>query len=153
VGIASVTDYDPQGDGEEAASEVGLAVDSNPSGTAWGSEHYDTESLAGTKTGPNPGVGIYVTTRSPATPARMVVRAPTLGWDAEVFAAPAGPPSDLSGWGEPVGEVTDASAREEIPLDVKQPSTYFLLWFTKAADSRDQPGRYQVEISDIALRD
>jgi serine/threonine-protein kinase len=153
VGIASATDFDPQGDGEEAGEEVGLAVDGNPSGTAWGSEHYDTESLAGTKTGPNPGVGIYVTTRSPATPARMVVRSPTLGWDAEVFAAAAGPPSDLSGWGEPVGEVTDASAREEIPLDVRQPSTYFLLWFTKAADSRDQPGRYQVEISDIQLRD
>jgi hypothetical protein len=83
----------------------------------------------------------------------MIVRTPTAGWDAEVFAAPAGPPSDLSGWGEPVGEVSDGAATQEIDLEVTQPSTYFLLWFTKASEARDQAGRYQVEISDIKLLD
>jgi serine/threonine-protein kinase len=153
VAISSAIDYDPQGDGEEGGDSVGFATDGNPSGTAWETEHYDTDSFAGTKTGPDPGVGIYVTTNSPATPERMVVRTPSAGWDAEVFAAAAGPPSDLSGWGPPVGEATGASGREEIALDVTRPSTYFLLWFTRAAEARDQPGRYQVEISDIELRD
>jgi eukaryotic-like serine/threonine-protein kinase len=153
VGISSATDYDPQGDEEEIGSKVGLATDGDPTGTAWESEHYDSETFEGTKTGPNPGVGIYVSTTSPTTPARMKVRTPTPGWDAEVFAAPAGPPSDLSGWGDPVGEVAEASATQEIDLTVTAPSTYFLLWFTKASEARDQAGRYQVEISDIKLLD
>jgi hypothetical protein len=83
----------------------------------------------------------------------MIVKTPTEGWDAEVFAAPSGPPEDLEGWGEPVGEAVDASATEEIELDVREPSRYFLLWFNKASEARDQAGRYQVEISDIRLLD
>jgi eukaryotic-like serine/threonine-protein kinase len=151
VSISSATDYDPQGDGEEVGSKVELTVDGDPTGTAWETEHYDSETFEGTKTGPDPGVGVYVTTGSPATPQRMIVRTPTAGWDAQVFAAPAGPPSDLSGWDEPVGEVSDAAEVQEIDLDVRQPSTYFLLWFTKASPARDQEGRYQIEISDIKL--
>jgi serine/threonine-protein kinase len=151
VTISSATDYDPEGDGEEVGSKVELAVDGDPTGTAWETEHYDSQTFAGTKTGPDPGVGIYVTTTSPATPAKMIVRSPTPGWNAQVFAAPAGPPSDLTGWDEPVGEVSDAATVQEIDLRVSRPSTYFLLWFTKASEAQDQAGRYQVEISDIKL--
>jgi len=153
VAISSATDYDPQGDEEESGGEVELAVDGNPTGSAWETEHYDSEVFEGTKTGPNPGVGIYVTASSLATPARMLVRTSAPGWDAEVYAAASGPPEELSDWGEPVGAASDASALEEIALNVPQPSRYFLLWFTKAAESRDQPGRYQVEVSDIKLLD
>jgi serine/threonine-protein kinase len=153
VKVDSATDYDPEGDGEEVGSKVGLAVDGIPA-SAWETEHYDSPTFAGTKAGPDPGVGIYVTTKSDATPSKMVVRSPTPGWNAEVFAAPAGsPPADLSGWGEPVGEVANAAGTVEIDLAVKQPSRYFLLWFNKASEARDQEGRYQVEISDIKLLD
>ena len=151
VAISSATDYDPEGDGEEVGSKIGLAVDGDPTGTAWETEHYDSETFAGTKTGPDPGVGIYVTTKSPATPAKMVVRTPTPGWDAQVFAAPSGPPAGITGWGQPVGSVTNASGIAEIDLNVRTPSRYFLLWFNKASPAADQAGRYQVEISDIKL--
>jgi serine/threonine-protein kinase len=151
IAISGATDYDPEGDGEEVGSKVELAADGDPTGTAWETEHYDSETFEGTKTGPDPGVGIYVTTTSPATPQKMIVRSPTPGWDAQVFAAPAGPPSDITGWDEPVGEVSEAEEVQEIDLEVRQPSTYFLLWFTKASEARDQEGRYQVEISDIKL--
>ncbi len=151
VARSSATDYDPQGDEEESGGEVELAVDGNPTGSAWETEHYDSEVFEGTKTGPNPGVGIYVTVSSPSSPARMIVRTSAPGWDAEVYAAAEGPPDELSGWGEPVGAVSGASTLEEIALNVPQPSRYFLLWFTKAAESRDQPGRYQIEVSDIKL--
>jgi serine/threonine-protein kinase len=151
VALSGATDYDPQGDEEEIGSKVGLVTDGDPTSTAWETEHYDSEVFEGTKTGPNPGVGVYVAAESPERPQRMIVRSPTPGWDAMVFAAAAGPPSDLSGWGEPVGEVSDAGATQEIGLRVGQPSTYFLLWFTRASEARDQPGRYQVEISDIRL--
>lgn len=151
VTIASATDYDPQGDGEEIGSKIGLATDGDPTGTAWETEHYDAADFGGTKTGPEPGVGIYVTATSPATPDRMIVRTPTPGWDAQVYAAPGGPPSELSGWDGPVGEVAEASSVEDIRLAVRRPSTYFLLWFTTAAEARDQPSRHQIEISDIRL--
>jgi serine/threonine protein kinase len=149
--LSSATDYDPQGDGEEIGSKVELAVDGDPTGTAWETEHYDSDTFADTKTGPNPGVGIYVETSSPGRPSKMVVRSPTPGWDAEVFAAASGPPEELSGWGEPVGVAIGASSTQEIDLTVREPSSYFLLWFNKASEARDQAGRYQVEISDIEL--
>jgi eukaryotic-like serine/threonine-protein kinase len=153
VAISSATDYDPQGDGEEIGSKVELAVDGNPSGTAWETEHYDDETFAGTKTGPNEGVGLYVTTGSSARPKSMIVKTANPGWDAEVYAAASGPPEEVSEWGEPVGEAGEASSDEEIRLTVPSPSRYFLLWFTKASESRDQEGRFQVEVKDIRLLD
>jgi eukaryotic-like serine/threonine-protein kinase len=153
VAISSATDYDPQGDGEEDPETLSLAIDGNPTGTAWSSEHYDTETFAGTKTGPDPGVGLYVTTKSPATPQEMIIRTPTPGWDAQIFATASGPPEELSEWGEPVGDVTDAKNLEEVELHLGSPAKYFLIWFNKAASARDQEGRYQVEISDVKLID
>ncbi len=151
VAITEATDYDPQGDDEEIGSKVELARDGDPSGTAWETEHYDSDTFAGTKTGPDPGVGIYVTTSSLVKPTKMIVRTPTPGWDAQIFAAASGPPEDLQGWDEPVGLAVDASSREEIDLTVPSPARYFLIWFNKASEARDQPGRYQVEVSDIEL--
>ncbi|HKA66308.1 MAG TPA: serine/threonine protein kinase, partial [Solirubrobacterales bacterium] len=151
IHLTSATDYDPQGDGEENPSTIEYAIDGNPTSTAWSTEHYDSETFAGTKTGPNPGVGLYVTAASPVTPSKMVVRTPTPGWDGEVFAAAAGPPSELSGWGKPVGEITNAGAIQEVDLTIASPAKYFLIWFNKAAPARDQEGRYQVEISDVKL--
>ncbi|HET9678310.1 MAG TPA: hypothetical protein VFP21_12490, partial [Solirubrobacterales bacterium] len=153
VAIAEASDYDPQGDGEEDPETVSLAVDGNPTGTAWSSEHYDTDTFAGTKTGPDPGVGLYVTTKSTTTPSEMIIRTPTPGWDAEIFATASGPPEELSEWGEPVGEVTDAKDLEEVELHLGSPAKYFLIWFNKAAPARDQADRYQVEISDVKLTD
>jgi len=153
IAIAEATDYDPEGDGEEDPETVGYAVDGNPKGTAWSSEHYDSDTFAGTKTGADPGVGLYVTTKSPAEPGQMLIRTPTPGWDAEIFAADSGPPEELSGWGEPVGSVVGASDFEEVDLHLASPARYFLIWFNKAAPARDQEGRYQVEITDVKLID
>ena len=151
VAISSASDYDPQGDGEEDPATVSLAVDGNPTGTAWSSEHYDTDTFAGTKEGPDPGVGLYVTAKSTARPSEMIIRTPTPGWDAQVFATPSGPPEELSEWGEPVGAVADAGDLEEVELRLDSPAKYFLIWFNKAATARDQEGRYQIEISDVKL--
>jgi serine/threonine-protein kinase len=150
IHIESATDYDPEGDGEEVSSKVGLAVDGNP-GTSWETEHYESDTFAGTKTGPDPGVGIYVTTSGPSLPKKMIVKTPTPGWDAQVFAVASGPPEELSGWGEQVGSAVDASSTQEIDLTLTEPAHYFLLWFNKASEARDQFGGYQVEISNIQL--
>ena len=144
----------PRATAKRTRKTVSFAVDGNPTGTAWSSEHYDTDTFAGTKTGPDPGVGLYVTAEvDRARPAAMIIRTPTPGWDAEIFATASGPPEELSEWGEPVGEVTDAQELEEVELHLGSPAKYFLIWFNKAAPARDQEGRYQVEISDVKLID
>ncbi len=153
VALSGASDYDPEGDGEEDPETVSLAVDGNPTTTAWSSEHYDSDTFAGTKSGEDPGVGLYVTAKSTAKPVEMIVRSPTPGWDAQIYASASGPPEELSEWGEPVGEVTDAADSEEIELHLGSPAKYFLIWFNRASPARDQEGRYQVEISDVKLID
>ncbi|MBS1863709.1 MAG: serine/threonine protein kinase [Actinobacteria bacterium] len=151
VEIESATAYDPEGDGHEEDGIEELAVDGDPTGTSWSTEHYDSADMAGTKTGPDPGVGIYVTTTAVATPTKMVVRSPTPGWEAQIFAAPAGPPEEIEEWGEPIAEVSGAEKVEEIDLHLGKAAKYFLIWITKLSPAADQEGRYQVEISDIKL--
>jgi serine/threonine-protein kinase len=151
VSIEEATDYDPEGDGEEDPETVGLAVDGNPTGTAWSSEHYDTDTFAGTKEGPDPGVGLYVTTQAAVTPDTMKIITPTPGWDAQIYAAASGPPEEIEEWGEPIGEVKNAGKEEEVQLHLGEAAKYFLIWFTKASPASDQEGRFQVEISDVKL--
>jgi hypothetical protein len=150
VEISAASAYDPQGDEHENEETIGYAIDGNPTTTAWSTEHYDSETFEGTKTGPDPGVGMYVDTE-PAKPTAMIVRSPTPGWDAQIFAVTGNPPEDLEGWGEPVGEVKGAKKVEEIALSVSKPAKHFLIWFTKASPARDQEGRFQVEVSDVKL--
>ncbi len=149
IPLESATDFDPQGDGEENSDVIGLAVDGNLK-TSWTSEHYDDPEFAGTKTGPNEGVGLYVTAESAVSPSEMVIDA-TPGYDAEIYAATTTAPEELAGWGDPVGSVGDAGTVAEISLSVPRPSKYFLIWFTRAAPSRDQEGRYKLEIADVKL--
>ena len=151
IAIVSATSYNPEGSGEENPEEVGFAIDGNPIGTAWGTEHYESEVFAGTKEGPDRGTGIYVTTKAEATPAKMVVRTPTPGWDAQVFATAGQPPAGISGWGPQVGEVNGAAGLQEIDLSLRHPARHFLLWFKKASPAPQQSGGYLVEVSDINL--
>jgi serine/threonine-protein kinase len=151
VAIDGATDYDPEGDDHEDPETVELAVDGNPTGTAWSTEHYDTDTFAGTKSGPDPGVGLYVTTKAAVSPQTMKILSPTPGWDAQIFAAAAGPPEEIGEWGEPVAEIKNAGKEEEVDLHLAGASKYFLIWFTKASPASDQEGRFQVEISDVKL--
>jgi hypothetical protein len=60
------------------------------------------------------------------------------------------PPSELSGWGQPVAKVTDGGGHETVALPGK-PAQSFLIWITKPPQAKDDPGRYQMEISDVRL--
>jgi len=150
IAILSVTDYNPEGTGEENPEAVGQVIAANPTG-AWSTEHYESPTFAGTKAGPEPGTGLYVTTRAPAVPSKMVVRTPTPGWDAQVFVAAGEPPSGIKGWGHQVGAVSNAAAVQEIDLSLQHPARHFLLWLKKAVPAPEQSGGYLVEISAIKL--
>ena len=91
-------EFDPSpGDGRETGTEK-LAVDGNPTGSAWETEHYDSEDFGGIKDGVGLVVGVA---GEPATATEMEIRAATAGWEAEIYATEAEPPDDLQGWGRP----------------------------------------------------
>jgi serine/threonine-protein kinase len=151
VALEGATAYDPEGDEREEEEIEEYAIDGNPTGTSWTTEHYDTDTFAGTKAGPDPGVGIYVTSKAAVSAKTMKILSPTPGWDAQIFAAAAGPPEEIEEWGEQVGAVKDAAKEEEVDLHLGGAAKYFLIWFTKASTASDQQDRFQIEISDIKL--
>jgi eukaryotic-like serine/threonine-protein kinase len=141
----AASEFDPEADGQETGTER-LAIDSNPTGTAWTTEHYDTEDFGGLKD----GVGLAIDAGDTISAKSIEIRSPTPGWDAEIYESDGSPPSELSGWGQPVATITGGGGRESVALPGK-PAQSFLIWITKPPQAKDDPGRYQMEISDVRL--
>jgi putative peptidoglycan lipid II flippase len=141
----AASEFDPEGDQRETGTER-LAVDSNPTGTAWSSEHYDTPDFGGLKD----GVGLAIDAGSSVTARSMVIRSSTPGYDAQIYESSGSPPSDLSSWGQPVANVSNGGGSETVSLPGKAAKS-FLIWVTKLPSAKDDPGRYQMEISDVRL--
>jgi eukaryotic-like serine/threonine-protein kinase len=146
VELGSAEDFDPEGDSQEHAEEVSLAIDGNPD-TSWSTETYDAGpalDLSG-----KAGVGLVVETAEPAGARTMEIVSATEGWSGEIYASDAGsPPQDLAGWGQPIGQVSGAGGEESVTLDVPGESRYYLLWITELAEG---DGGFVVEIGDIEL--
>jgi eukaryotic-like serine/threonine-protein kinase len=148
VRISEAAEFDPSpGDGSETQTHD-LAIDGNPTNTAWATEHYDTEDFGGIKD----GVGLIVETGGePVTAEAIEIRSPNEGWDAEIYATgDSSPPEDLDGWGSPVGQVSGGATRERIDVSAG-PARAYLIWITKPAKARDDPSRFQMEISDVRV--
>ena len=86
----------------------------------------------------------------PVAASSMRIRALTSGYDAEIYEINGTPASSLSGWGRPVATIRDGGASETVTLPGKRAQS-FLIWITKAPTAHDDPGRYQMEISDVQL--
>jgi eukaryotic-like serine/threonine-protein kinase len=142
----AASEFDPPpGDQRETGTER-QAIDSNPTGTAWSTEHYDTSDFGGLKD----GVGLALDAGDAVAAKSMVIRALTPGYDAQIYEVTGSPPSALSGWGRSVARITDGGDRETVTLPGKTAQS-FLIWITKAPVAMDDPGRYQMEISDVQL--
>lgn len=139
--------FDPTssgGDGSEHSDEVKLAIDGNPTGTAWPTETYDTNDIGG-----KPGVGIYVDAGKAVTAKAVEVRASKSGWSGEIRDAPGqrSAPSTLDGW-QVVGSGSALGTRAKINLRTLEPSRYYLLWITKLPSAQEG---FNIEISDVRL--
>jgi serine/threonine-protein kinase len=141
----STIEFDPEGDDQETGTEE-LAVDSNPTGTAWTTEHYDTEDFGGLKE----GVGLVIDTDRTVSAATIEIRTETPGWDAEIYESSGSPPDSLEGWGAPVATVKNGGGIETVQLPDRSAQS-FLIWITKQPAARDDPDRFQMEISDVRL--
>jgi eukaryotic-like serine/threonine-protein kinase len=145
LSAGSASEFDPEADGRETGTEQ-LAIDSNPTGTAWTTEHYDTQDFGGLKD----GVGLALDAGATVAAKSIDIRSSTPGWDAEIYEVNDSPASELSGWGQPVARITDGGGHETIALPGK-PAQSFLIWITKPPQAKDDPGRYQMEISDVRI--
>jgi serine/threonine protein kinase len=141
----AASEFDPEADRRETATQR-VAIDSNPTGTAWATEHYDTADFGGLKD----GVGLAIDAGATVSAKSMEIRSPTPGWDASIYEFTGSPPSTLSGWGQPVATVSDGGERETINLPGTAAKS-FLIWITRAPTAKDDPGRFQMEISDVRL--
>jgi len=145
IALRSPTDFDPDGDGSEHTDEVELAVDGDPTGTAWSTETYTTGPDVVKEIGPS-GVGLYVDAGHAVSAKTIEIRSPEPGWDVSVYGAPGSPPTELDGWKQ-IGSASDVKTHQTISLDGGR-FRYYLLWITKLASADDG---YRVEISDVRL--
>ncbi len=145
LAIDSAESFDPPpGDGSEHGEDTKLAIDGNPTGSAWPTETYIDADLGG-----KPGVGIYVDAGEPVEAKSVELRASSAGYDAEIRVAPGAdePPEELDGW-QLAGEGTDLGEKAKIELDGAEPSRLYLVWITKLTSA---DGGFRVELSDIRL--
>ncbi len=144
VELVSAEDFDPDGDQTEHPDEAEQAIDGNPD-TPWPTETYQTgPSLEPAK----PGVGLIVEAAEPVAARTIEITSTTGGWSGEIYGAASGPPTELSGWGEPIGAVSDAATTQSVQLDAVSANQYFLIWITDLADAEDG---FNVEIGEVEL--
>ncbi len=92
--IASVTSFDPNGDGAEHEDEVGNLVDGNPS-TTWRTSTYGGADFAGLK----PGLGFILVLDGAVELEKLELVGTSRNFDAEVVVAD-GTRSSRAAWGE-----------------------------------------------------
>jgi len=143
--IASVSDFDPAGDGSENPDSAALAIDGDPQ-TAWPTvTYYDPLELQ------KPGVGLLVDLGEPAEVSEVSVSFLTTPTDLEILAAgdgaDAAPTSadDL----QRVARQTGAGNRATLDLDEPVTTRYLVVWLTKlpAAD-----GGFRGQVAEIVVR-
>jgi tRNA A-37 threonylcarbamoyl transferase component Bud32 len=146
VQLVGAQDFDPDGDDDEHGDDVGNAVDGSLD-TGWSTETYTSAANVEDAAG-KPGVGLIVDAGEPVEGTALSITSARGGWNADVYAADAGPPTTLQGWGPPVGNIEDASEDQLVELDVSADAQYYLIWITSLAGS---PGDYSVQFDEVGL--
>jgi len=146
IALASVTDFDPQGDGDhrEHPELVKYAVDDDPN-TAWRSENYKAADL-----GAKDGVGLALTISSSTDLGQLDVATPTGGWTAQIYVVDGATPTDLAGWGTPVASSADVAAGDVRFALHGQRGKAVLIWFTHLSTMAN--GSHAVVVKGITLR-
>lgn len=136
--ILGAVGYDPAGDGVEHNAEAQRVYDGDP-GTAWTTEGYDGEGLAG-----KPGVGISVDLGQTQTVSSVTLTLPTNS-AATVYAG-----DQQTSEGTVIGQTNGRTG--ELTLTAPQPvqARIITVWFTDT--SQDTDGRYRASVAEIVVR-
>ena len=136
--VASVSSFDPEGDGQENPAQARLAHDGNP-GTAWSSDRYNSRRFGRLKS----GVGLVIRLASPADLRRLQVRSPTSGWAASVYVADQ-PGRSLADWGQPVATRSGIGGDATFELGGRRGGAV-LLWITDPGEAN------RAEVTEVSL--
>ncbi len=142
--IASVTAFDPDGDGEENDDQASATVDGDPS-TGWSTVCYSSEYLGG-----KGGVGLVATFDAPAA-GTFTVDIASAPWIVEVYASTAevAPPS-IGDWGESIASANATKAKAlEVPLLTPAQHVLVLMRQLGASDSCSGDNPYRGTISEL----
>lgn len=120
---SAVASFDPEGDGNENADDLGAILDGDPS-TAWSSHRYKTREFGNLK----PGLGLVLEFDTSTSIHELEVLSEEGGWSAEVYGA-AEPSAALEGWGPPIDRVSEAGVSERFDLEGRTVGAV-LVWFT-----------------------
>lgn len=125
VEVAEVTDFDPEGNGEESPKLATNATDGNPL-TAWRTVGYRSADLGGKS-----GVGLIFDLGESREVSTVLVRSTLPGWAAELRAAGEGGSRAAD-----FRTLTNFTASEEttVRLPRTESARYFLLWITRLID-------------------
>lgn len=144
-GIATLTLYDPDGDGTERSDTVSRAFDGDTT-TAWTTVCYSSKFLNGKS-----GVGLVADLGREAT-GRLTAAIASAPYQVKVYAAGEGDvPADISSWGTPVAEA-NGSTPGNVTAQITDPSRYVLVLFNELGRDdgcRDNP--FRGKISEITF--
>lgn len=142
LAVASVADFDPEGDGEENAEDAGRVIDGDGR-TAWGTVGYSNEELGNSKS----GVGLLFDLGEVTDLARVRVQSTLDGWTAQIRVAAA--EGDEAGDYERVARFT-AATEVTVPLPAGTRGRYVLLWITRLVDEGGgSEFPYGAEVSEV----
>jgi len=141
VELTGATDFDPEGTSGEHPEETDNATDGDPQ-TAWTTETYEAPDYG------KEGVGLYVETAEPISPAAIEIQTPDPGWSMTLYGATSGPPDTLDGWTE-LDERESIGDTERLVFDGSGESyRYFLIWSTSPTETDDG---YGASISEVQI--
>jgi serine/threonine protein kinase len=145
VRIASVSDFDPTGDGSENPDSAALATDGDPQ-TAWPTvTYYDPLELQ------KPGVGLLLDLGEPTEVSQVSVSFLTTPTDLEILAADEGaatPPTSADALERVAGQ-TGAGNRAALDLDAPVTTQYLVVWLTKLPPA---DGGFRGQVAEIVVR-
>jgi len=123
--VAEVTDFDPDGDGEEHREDVGLAIDGDPR-TGWRTLNYAAADLA-----PKGGVGLLFDLGEQRAIGSVRVQSTNPGWEAEIRVA-----DEPGGTADDFRRVTrfTAGVEENVPLPQGTTARYVVVWITQLTE-------------------
>ncbi|HEV3474979.1 MAG TPA: protein kinase, partial [Actinomycetota bacterium] len=140
--IASATDHDPLGDGQENPMTAASAVDGDTE-TSWSTEGYSNAELGGLKE----GVGLVLDLGATRDIAGIDLQTPLPGWEFELYGG-----EDPEAADEPISSdgATSFVAESETALEL-EPSRYryVLVWVTELAAAPD--GRFRAQVAEVNL--
>jgi hypothetical protein len=124
--VASVTDFDPQGDGSEHPDEIGAAIDGDRT-TTWSTESYSTP-LEDQKE----GVGLAFELQSAGTVEGIEISTTTPGFTFEIRAA--SEPGDALDDYDVVVSDTTADPTTSVDFDEPVETQHLLVWITSLGE-------------------